>query len=149
MRRFHMSTEQNKAVVRKWFEDVISRGKVEYVDTICQQCVPSFVVIKGVADPPPQGLEGVKDLIRAFRDAFPDLKISVEDQIAEDDKVVSQLTVRGTHLGNFMGAPATGRQVEVSGISIWRVADGKLIDETVNWDTLRMLQQLGVVPTPG
>jgi steroid delta-isomerase-like uncharacterized protein len=144
-----MSAEQNKAIVRRWFEEVINQGNVETVDTICVQCVPSFVVIKGVSDPPPQGLEGVKELIGVFRTAFPDLHFTIEDQIAEDDKVVTRLAIRGTHRGEFMGIPATGKQMNVSAASIWRVADGKLVDEWVSWDKLEMMQQLGLIPTPG
>lgn len=143
-----MSTEQNKEVVRRWFEEVINQGNVETVDTICMQCVPSFVVIRGVADPPPQGLSGVKELIRTFRTGFPDLHITVEEQIAEGDKVASRVTVRGTHQGEFMGLPATGKRVNISGTSIWRVIDGQLVDESVNWDTMGMMQQLGVIPAP-
>ena len=141
-----MSTEQNKAIVRRWFDEVVSQGNIELVDEICMQCVPSFVVIQGVADPPPQGLEGVKGLIGVLRTAFPDLKFTIEGQIAEGDQVATRLTVRGTHLGEFMGIPATGKQMAVSGVSIWRLADGKLVNEWVNWDSLAMMQQLGVVP---
>ena len=141
-----MSTEQNKAIVRRWFDEVVSQGNIELVDEICMQCVPSFVVIQGVADPPPQGLEGVKGLIGVLRTAFPDLKFTIEGQIAEGDQVATRLTVRGTHLGEFMGIPATGKQMAVSGVSIWRLADGKLVNEWVNWDSLAMMQQLGVAP---
>jgi steroid delta-isomerase-like uncharacterized protein len=141
-----VSTEQNKAIVRRWFDEVVSQGNIELVDEICMQCVPSFVVIQGVADPPPQGLEGVKGLIGVLRTAFPDLKFTIEGQIAEGDQVATRLTVRGTHLGEFMGIPATGKQMAVSGVSIWRLADGKLVNEWVNWDSLAMMQQLGVAP---
>jgi len=141
-----MSAEQNKAIVRRWFDEVVSQGNIELVDEICMQCVPSFVVIQGVADPPPQGLEGVKGLIGVLRTAFPDLKFTIEGQIAEGDQVATRLTVRGTHLGEFMGIPATGKQMAVSGVSIWRLADGKLVNEWVNWDSLAMMQQLGVAP---
>jgi len=141
-----MSAEQNKAIVRRWFDEVVSQGNIELVDEICMQCVPSFVVIQGVADPPPQGLEGVKGLIGVLRTAFPDLKFTIEGPIAEGDQVATRLTVRGTHLGEFMGIPATGKQMAVSGVSIWRLADGKLVNEWVNWDSLAMMQQLGVVP---
>jgi steroid delta-isomerase-like uncharacterized protein len=142
-----MSTEENKTVVRRWFEDVLSQGNVQLVDTICMQCTPSFVVIQGVANPPPQGLEGVKELVAGFRTAFPDMKFIIEDQIAEGNQVATRLTVRGTHLGEFMGIPASGKPVSVSAVSIWRVAEGKLVNEWVNWDSLGMMQQIGVIPT--
>ena len=90
--------------------------------------------------------EGVKGLIGVLRTAFPDLKFTIEGQIAEGDQVATRLTVRGTHLGEFMGIPATGKQMAVSGVSIWRLADGKLVNEWVNWDSLAMMQQLGVAP---
>jgi predicted ester cyclase len=114
-----MSTEQNKVIVRRWFDEVFSQGKVETIDEICVRCAPSFVVIRGVIENTPGGLEGVKELLNMFRSAFPDLNATIEDQIAEDDKVVSRLTVRGTHQGELMGIPPPGKPIQISGISIW------------------------------
>ena len=81
--------------------------------------------------------------------ASPDLHITVEDQVAEGDKVVTRYTTRGTHQGPFMGIPPTGKHVTVTGIVITRFANCKEVEEWANADWLGLLQQLGVVPTPG
>ena len=143
-----MSTEENKAIVRRWFEEVINEGNVEAVDLICAECAPSFVVIKGVTDDAPGGLDGLKGLVQSFHAAFPDLRFKIEDQIAEGNKVVSRVKIEGTHSGEFMGIPPTNKEFSVSGVSIWLVGEGKLIEEWVSWDTMGMMQQLGVMGGP-
>ena len=142
-----MSLEENKAVVRRWFDEVISNGNLSTVDLICMECHPGFVVLNGIVENPPTGLEGVKELIKMFRTAFPDLRFEIEDQIAEGNKVVSRLNVHGTHQGDFQGIPPSGKHISVSGVSIWELADGKLLQERVNWDALGLMQQLGVIPS--
>lgn len=143
-----MSTEENKAIVRRWYEEVMNQGNVEAVDVICSQCAPSFQVIKGVTQDPPGGLDGLKELVHYFHAAVPDVQIKVGEQIAEDNKVVSRIVIEGTHSGEFMGIPATNKPFSVEGISIWLVGEGKLIEERVNWDTMGMMQQLGVIQGP-
>jgi steroid delta-isomerase-like uncharacterized protein len=83
-----------------------------------------------------------------YRAAFPDLKITVEDQIAEGDKVVTRWTAEGTHDGDLPGLPASGRSSTVTGIGIDRIEGGKIVEAWGNWDTLGMLQQLGAIPAP-
>jgi steroid delta-isomerase-like uncharacterized protein len=139
--------EDNKALVRRWFDEVVSNGNLDTLDAICAACAPSFVVIKGTIGEP-QGIPGLRDLIMNFRRAYPDLQAVIEDQIAEGDKVVTRLTMKGTHRGEIMGIPATNRPFSISGTSIWEVKNGLLIQEHVNWDALGMLQQLGVMPNP-
>jgi steroid delta-isomerase-like uncharacterized protein len=143
-----MSTEENKAVVQRWFSEVVSKGDMTSLDEICAVCHPSFVMVQGVVEPAPQGISGLKELISRLRTAFPDLAATVEEQVAEGDKVVSRVTMRGTHQGEFMGMPATGKSFEVGGASIWEVRGGQLISEWVSWDSMSMLQQLGLAPTP-
>lgn len=144
-----MSTEENKAIVRRWFDEVVSRGDLTTLDAICAHCHPQFVFTRGVVEPPPRGMSGLKDLIASLRSAFPDLQATIEDQIAEGDKVVSRVTMRGTHRGEMFGIPATGKPFSVSGVSIWEVRGGQLISEWVRWDTMGMMQQLGVLPPAG
>lgn len=84
-----------------------------------------------------------------FRTAFPDLYGTIEDLIAEGDKVVTRITYRGTHQGEFMGIPPTGRPVTMTFTGINRIAGGKIAEGWVNFDALGMMQQLGVIPTPG
>jgi steroid delta-isomerase-like uncharacterized protein len=96
--------------------------------------------------PEQRGREGIKEFITTYLAAFPDGRITVEDQFGEGDLVASRWVGRGTHTGELMGIPPTGKQVTVVGITISRVEDGKVVEEWTNWDTLGMLQQLGVVP---
>ena len=95
------------------------------------------------------GPEGIKEFITGYLAGFPDGRITIDGQLAEGDMVATRWTGRGTHQGELMGIPPTGKQVTVSGITISRVKNGKVVEEWSNWDTLGMLQQLGVVPAPG
>ncbi|HET9203414.1 MAG TPA: ester cyclase, partial [Acidimicrobiia bacterium] len=142
------STDENKALVQRWFNDVVSQGDMSSFDAICAVCHPDFEMIRGVANPAPRGFEATKGLISSLRTAFPDLSATVDEQIAEGDKVVSLVTMTGTHQGDFMGIPATGRSFTMPGVSVWEVRDGQLISEMVSWDSMAMMQQLGVAPAP-
>ena len=142
-----MSPEENKAVVRRWFDEVMSKGDLLTVDLICLDCHPGFAVLNGIVENPPTGIEGVKELVKLFRTAFPDLHFDIEDQIAEGNKVVTRMNVHGTHQGDFQGMPPTGKRITFSAISIWELADGKLLQERVNWDALGAMQQLGGIPS--
>ena len=143
-----MSTDDNKAVVRRWFDEVLSQGDMGALDSICAECHPQFAVIRGVIEPAPLGMSGLKSLITSLRTAFPDLQATVEEQIAEGDKVVSRVTMRGTQRGEFNGMPATGKSFNISGVSIWEVRGNLLIQEWVHWDAMGMMQQLGAIPAP-
>jgi steroid delta-isomerase-like uncharacterized protein len=143
-----VSTDENKAVVQRWFTDVVSRGDMSSLDAICAVCHPDFAMVTGVVDPAPKGIDGLKGLITSLRTAFPDLSATVVEQVAEGDKVVSRVTMSGTHQGEFMGIPATGKPFTIPGVSIWEVRGGQLISEWVNWDSMGMMQQLGLAPGP-
>jgi steroid delta-isomerase-like uncharacterized protein len=95
-----------------------------------------------------EGREGLKKLIATYRQAFPDLHVSIEDQIAEGDKVVTRWTATGTHQGELMGAPATGKSSTVTGIGIDRIDNGQIVEAWGNWDALGMFQQLGLAGEP-
>jgi steroid delta-isomerase-like uncharacterized protein len=95
------------------------------------------------------GLEAIKQFTAGVRQAFPDMEITLEDQIAEGDKVVTRFTSRGTHQGELWGIPATGKEVEVTSISMDRIEGGKIAEHWTHADQLGMMQQLGVVPKPG
>ena len=84
-----------------------------------------------------------------YRSAFPDLRLTIDDLIAEGDKVVARWTAQGTNTGELMDMPPTGKESKVTGISILRISRGKVVEQRANWDTMGMLQQLGVVPAPG
>lgn len=97
--------------------------------------------------PTPQGKEGFKGFIAGFREAFPDGTSETHDLIVDGDKAVIRYTFRGTHRGEFMGVPATGNEVEISGVSIYRVVDGKVTDEWSAVDALGLMQQVGALPS--
>jgi steroid delta-isomerase-like uncharacterized protein len=139
-----MSTEENKAIVRRWYEEC-SKGKEAAVAAIEEFCAPNFVWHStGVF--PDVGLPGYKQLLPAFFTAFPDSHFTVEDLIAEGDKVVWRLTTRGTHQGEFMGMPPTGKQISWTGIEISRIEAGKFVEGWDSLDNLGLLQQLGAIP---
>ena len=99
------------------------------------------------ANPEPlRGPEGVKEFISTYRAAFPDARITVEQQLAEGDLVATRWSGRGTHEGELMGIEPTGKQVTVSGLTISRLEGGKIVEEFLNWDTFGMMQQLDAVP---
>ena len=95
------------------------------------------------------GLEAYKQFLSMYITAFPDLQFTVEDMIAEGDRVVARCTTRGSHQGTLMGIPPSGKRVTITGISITRIANGKAVEDWVNFDTLGMLQQIGAIPMPG
>ena len=138
-----MSTEENKAFMRRWIEGV-NQGNLEVLDELC---IPDFVYHN--ASQTMQGLEAFKQLLSMYLTAIPDLHLTQEDVIAEGDRVVTRQTYRGTHQGNLMGIPPTGKQLTLTGMAITRIASGKVVEQWANNDDLGLLQQLGVVPAMG
>ena len=135
--------DRNKAFVSHLVREVIGHGNFSLVDELVS---PDYV---GHSSSPEMNTrEGHKQFFIALRNAFPDLELSIEDQIAEGDKVVTRWIARGTHRGEFMGIPPTGKRVVLSGIDIDRVADGKLAECWTVSDDLSLLKQLGVLEAP-
>ena len=144
--KYPLSTEQNKAVVRRYFEgDRDGRDNVAVWDEVCD---PNMVLFLSMLPQPLQGLEPIKQLAITNHSAFSDFGITVEDMVAEGDKVVGRITVRGTNTGSVMGMPPTGKQVTISGIFTRRLAGGRFVEGWDAPDTLSLMQQLGVIPTP-
>jgi steroid delta-isomerase-like uncharacterized protein len=139
-----MSTEENKALLRRLFKEVWNQGNLGTVDEL-------FAAGYVLHDPAQliRGPEGFKAYVSAFRAAFPDMHATIESQIAEEDRVAMRFTVRATHTGEFQGLPPTGKQVMLTGIDIQRIVDGKIVENWVNLDALGLLQQLGVIPPMG
>jgi steroid delta-isomerase-like uncharacterized protein len=138
-----MSTEENKALVRRAFELGDQRNWAAFYELTSSDFVfhnASMTI---------RGLEAYKQSLSMYFTAFPDLHSTIEDMIAEGDTVVVRYTWRGTHQGGLMGIPPTGKQVAVSAIAIFRIANGKGIEEWLNADYLGLLQQLGVIPALG
>ncbi len=140
-----MSAEENKALVRRFVDEVQSAGNIDAIDELCS---PEFV---NHSAPPgvPSNCEGVKQLTAMFRRAFPDSYFTVEEMIAEGDKVVTRKTFHGTHEGEFMGIPPSGRSVSMGLIDIVRASEGRVVEHWSMGDNLGLMQQLGVIPQPG
>jgi steroid delta-isomerase-like uncharacterized protein len=142
-----MSVEENKALVRHFMEEAFGQGKPELVDDLLD---PNFVRYDPYIEAGEvRGVETVKENIAWFRNVFPDLTCTIEDQVAEGDKVVSRWTLRGTHQGEFFGVPATGERVEMGGIQIDRFEGGKIVEERAEFDLLGAMQQLGAARYTG
>lgn len=139
-----MAAEENKVLARRFIEEAWDEGNLGAID---EMTVEDFVY----HDPPPgipSTREGFRRIVAMSRAAFPDLRIVVEDVIAEEDRVAIRYTMRATHQGELMGIPPTGEQVAVPGIVVLRVRDGKLTERWENADNLGLMQQLGVIPSP-
>jgi steroid delta-isomerase-like uncharacterized protein len=143
-----MSTEDNKALVRRVIEEGWNQGNIAVFDELS---APNWVCHDpGVPDV--RTLEDYKRFATETRSAFPDFHLTIDDLIAEGDQVVVRWTARGTNTGDIvtpMHIPATGKQVSVTGITIDRFAGGKLVEIWQQWDTMGFMQQLGVIPAPG
>jgi steroid delta-isomerase-like uncharacterized protein len=139
-----MSTEVNKALIRRAYEE-FNKGKEAVMAAIDELFAPDFVW-HGTGVFPDMDRAGLKQMAPAGWTAFPDLHYTLEDLIAGGDKVVARYTFRGTHQGDFMGMPPTGKQVSVTGIEIHRIEDDKFVESWANSDALGMMQQLGVIP---
>lgn len=131
-------SEANRALVARFYDEVISGGRVEVLDELL---VPDFVEHGAPPDLPP-GRDGFRAFVLMLRGAFPDLRWSVEDWIVAGDRVVARGRGRGTHQGEFFGAPATGRSVAWSAIHIFRVQDGQLVERWSEADVLGLMEQL-------
>ena len=136
-----MSTEENKAKVRRLIEEFINKGNLAVADEIF---VTNFVDHSPAAGTTPDR-QGIKQYITMLHSAFPDFHCAVEDLIAEGNRVVVRLTCRGTHRGELMGISPTDRQVNVTGISILHFAGGKIEERWNNTGNLGIMQQLGVI----
>jgi steroid delta-isomerase-like uncharacterized protein len=141
-----MSTEQNKALFRRFVDEMFNHGNMSLVDEVM---APDFVEHEELPPGIPQDREGVKHLATMLRSAFPDFKATIHDIIAEGDKVVVRMTWTGTQKGEFMGIPPTGKSVSFQVLDIVRMAGGKFVEHWGQMDSMGMMQQLGVIPAPG
>ena len=139
-----MGVEENKALAREWFARCYA-GNLEVIDEL----VAEDYVGQFNSDPPMHGREALRQGNAATQAAFPDLRIEVEDLVADGDRVAARYTSRGTHTGPFGSIPPTGKPFAISGITICRFRDGTLVEHWGVYDLLGGLQQLGVLPAPG
>jgi steroid delta-isomerase-like uncharacterized protein len=133
-----------KDVYRRFLDEGFNRGNLDALDDIL---TPDYVDHNAPPGTLP-GPAGIKSIIAGFRAAFPDVRMTIEDQLADGDRVATRYTFRGTHLGNLMGIPPSGKQIEMTGITIARIAGGKMAEGWVVYELLSLLQQIGAVPSP-
>jgi steroid delta-isomerase-like uncharacterized protein len=136
--------EENKQLAQRWFEEVWNRGRESAIDELLAEDGIAFGL--GESGTPVHAPEQLKPFVRNLLEAFPDLHITIEDMVAEADKVVVRFSATGSHQGNGLGFPPTGRPMSVTGMTILQISNGKLRHGWNNWDQLGMMQQLGVAP---
>jgi steroid delta-isomerase-like uncharacterized protein len=141
-----MSIEENKAAERRFYEEVWGKHNLDVVDELV---VPEVVEHNPAVPGQGRGREGFRQTVAMALSAFPDMQITIEDLVAEGDKVVVRWMGRGTHRGEFIGILPTNKQVTPAGIDIWRYEGGKRVESWRQWDLLGLMQQLGVIPAPG
>jgi steroid delta-isomerase-like uncharacterized protein len=140
-----MSTEVNKAIVRRFVEEVQNGGDLAALDEFAAPGYVNHSAPPGV----PADREGLKQLTAMFRRAFPDGRMTIEDMVAEGDRVATRKTFRGTHRGELMGIPPTGKAVTIGLIDFARLAGGRVVESWSVADELGLLRQLGALPPPG
>jgi len=139
-----MSTEENKVIVRRYLEEAWNQGNLTILDELM---TPGYA--RYMSGQPPLDRESQKQRIASFRQALPDVRLTLEDLVAEGDRVVFRITLHGTQLGTLMGVPPTGKAVTIAAIDIARLEGGKIVEHWGQMDTYGLLQQLGASPTPG
>jgi steroid delta-isomerase-like uncharacterized protein len=139
-------SEQNKTNVRRLFEEVWNQGHVPVADELF---APTYTHHDSSTPDVGRGPESEKKRVTLYRNAFPDLRLTIDDIIAEGETVVARWSCRGTHKGDLNGIAPTGKQFNITGVSIARFTNGKMFEGFVNWDALGLMQQLGVVPELG
>ncbi|SRR6266542_6943961 len=139
-----MSTEQNKALLLRIFEEGVNQNNPSVFDELIAPDCKFY--------DPPLGMqpsrEGFRQILAKFREAFPDMRLTIEDEFADGDTVIQRGYFTGTHTGEYNGIPPTGKKVKMNAIHIWRFANGKAVENWVQIDQLSLMQQLGVIPQP-
>ena len=138
-------SEENKALARRFYEEVINKGNLDAIDELC---TADFVIRT-----PPPGMdptpEGIKQMFSMYRQAFPDMNVTVDEIVAEGNTVVSRMTMRGTHTGDLMGIAPTGKQFSVRGMDLIHIVNGKATEVWHFEEEMAMWQQLGIAPPTG
>ena len=136
-----MSIEENKRLVRR-YQEIYNSNNLDELTEVLSEALLTPRIMPGI----PSGIEGAKAAHRLMLAGFPDYQTVIEDLIAEGDKVVARITMKGTNKGSFMGIPPTGNHITFSGIYIARIADGKIVEHWGEEDSIGLMQQLGVLP---
>jgi steroid delta-isomerase-like uncharacterized protein len=143
-----VSEDANRTWVQRYFDEVTNQGNLG----LCDELYATDYVHHDPANPDPHGVVGVEDVKRHLKellDAFPDMQFHVDDTIANGDDIVARWTATLTHTGDYFGIPATNKSATITGMNTWRIENGLATEGWVNRDDLQLLQQLGVIPTPG
>jgi steroid delta-isomerase-like uncharacterized protein len=143
-----MPEAENRALFERYFDEVANKDNLDLADEIFAADYQHH----DPANPDPRpmiGSQAVKDHLTGLKSAFPDLVFDIDDIVTEGDGIVVRWTARGTNTGDYFGMPATGKPIEITGMNTWVTRDGKAIEGWVNRDDMGLLQQLGVIPTPG
>jgi steroid delta-isomerase-like uncharacterized protein len=136
-----MNTPDNKAISRRRFEELWNGGNLDALSELATE----DVVFRDRDMGEHRGHEATRTFVTMYRHAFPDLRFTIEEQIAEGDKVVTRWTARGSHRGELMGIPPTEKSATVSGMTLDRITDGRIAESIGSWDALGMMQQLGIL----
>jgi steroid delta-isomerase-like uncharacterized protein len=139
-------SEQNKTNVRRLFDELWNKGNMAVADELI---APTYIHHDAATPDVGRGPEGEKKRVTLYRTAFPDLRLTIENTIAEGETVVARWTCRGAHRGDLNGIAPTGKQFLISGVSVVRFVGGKMAEGWINWDALGLMQQLGAVPELG
>ena len=139
-----MSLEENKQLVRR-YQDIYNRNDLDALTQVLADNLLTPRIMAGV----PSGLEGAKAAHRIMLKGFPDFQTTIEDLVAEGDKVAARISMRGTHTGDFVGIPPTGKRVEFTGMYVVRIENGKIAEHWGEEDSISLLAQLGVRPQAG
>ncbi len=140
-----MSIQENKAIAQRFIQ-IWGKGSLDIIDELA---APSLVVQYPAIPQVIRGPQMFRQVMQSWRSAFPDSDLVVEDQIAEESKVVIRWSFTGTHQANLLGIPPTGTKVKLTGITIYQIADGKILEERGEEDFLGVFRQMGLIPQPG
>jgi steroid delta-isomerase-like uncharacterized protein len=137
-----MNIEKNKAIYRRFIQEVFNAGRLDLLPELLS---PAYVYRDAPPGTPP-GPEAIRQVVTMFRAALPDLEITIEEQIAERDLVCSRATTRGTHRGHLFGVPASGRKIEMAGLTIVRIVGDRLVESWVRNDVMSLMNQIAAGP---
>jgi steroid delta-isomerase-like uncharacterized protein len=139
-------TETNKALVRRWFKEVWDEGREATIDELFAESGVAYGLGDGETEV--RGPAQLKPFVRNLSGSLPDLHISIQDIMAEEDKVIVRVVLEGTHLGSGLGVQPSGRRVRVTGIVVFRISKGQFVEGWNSWDQLGLLRQIGALPAP-
>ena len=137
------ATLEHTTITHRLFDEIFNQGRV----AIAEEIYASHLVNHDPHHPDIHTLADVKRFVQTYRTAFPDLHITIQDMITQDDKVVIRWSAHGTHAGTLINLPPTGRQITITGMNILRITNGKIQEEWANWDIFSLMQQLGIIPS--